>query len=95
MDPDLMTDEQLAERDRVLITCTGCGETYGYAIATIAQQRAELEALARYSVAVVNYQYCKSGGESDCRTEWYERYDARIAANDIIARYRAESEDAG
>jgi hypothetical protein len=45
MDPELMTDEQLAERDRVLITCTGCGQTYGYSIATIAQQRGDIEAL--------------------------------------------------
>jgi hypothetical protein len=45
MDPDLMTEDELAERDRVLITCTGCGETYGYAIATIAQQQADIDAL--------------------------------------------------
>jgi hypothetical protein len=48
MDPDLMTEDELTARDRVLITCTGCGETYGYAIATIAQQRADIEALIRF-----------------------------------------------
>ena len=51
MDPDLMTDEQLAERDLVLVTCTGCGETYGYKLDYVEELRAELDSVLAYIVA--------------------------------------------
>lgn len=52
MDPDLMTEEELAKRDRVMITCTGCGQTYGYAVGDLNpekdQQSADIAALVEY-----------------------------------------------